>query len=340
MKYISDNDSNYYLSLSSIISSILIVITLWITNRQNRISNNNFLDSQKESKEQFNQQQKFYQKQQFESTFFNMAKQLEDIVSKLSLEIEFKSYESKGSLMERARNTIVKTERINISGRDVFKYFFNSAPVSIIDNKSFKKIYELENDKVAIFLLSHIRVHFGLKGTNETISDYINAKGVKNIINDLGIVGYENIDNIHILDHYFRYLYRIMKLIDESKFLDINPNCIDERYKYSSILRATLSPYELIFLFYNGLIYKDFKLFIEKYSLLNNLRPQLTANFDNQMEVKKEGEIDIYSLKDDKIDDKIKYDYYRFQTDAKGDPYKYYWSAFEKDSSLFITKKY
>ena len=62
---------------------------------------------------------------------------------------------------------------------------------------------------------------------------------------------------------------------------------------------------------------------------------QLHANFDNQMEVKKEWEIDIYSLKVDKIDDKIKYDYYRFQTDAKGYPYKYYWSAFEKDESLF-----
>ena len=83
------------------------------------------------------------------------------------------------------------------------------------------------------------------------------------------------------LDHYFRHLYRIFKFIYEAdKTLISN----DKKYEYASIVRATLSQYELVLLFYNGFSHPRFKELIEEYALLNNLRPELLAtNYDRSL---------------------------------------------------------
>ena len=77
------------------------------------------------------------------------------------------------------------------------------------------------------------------------------------------------------LDHYFRHLYRIFKYIDETDVELVNDK---RKYEYASIVRATLSQYELILLFYNGFSHPKFKELIEKYTLLNNIRPELLAD--------------------------------------------------------------
>ena len=53
------------------------------------------------------------------------------------------------------------------------------------------------------------------------------------------------------LDHYFRYLYRILVYIDQSELIDE-----DKKYEYAAILRAQLSDYELLILFFNGFKYR------------------------------------------------------------------------------------
>lgn len=52
----------------------------------------------------------------------------------------------------------------------------------------------------------------------------------------------------------------------------------DEKYKYTTMVRATLSRYELIWLYYNSLSdvgRKKFKKLVEIYSLLKNMRENL-----------------------------------------------------------------
>lgn len=71
------------------------------------------------------------------------------------------------------------------------------------------------------------------------------------------------------LGHYFRNLYHILKYIHNSE--DIS---IEDKFKYTSLLRALLSSYELSLLFYNGLGdygKEHFKSLIETYSFLKNL---------------------------------------------------------------------
>ena len=89
---------------------------------------------------------------------------------------------------------------------------------------------------------------------------------------------------IGFLDHYFRFLYRILKYIDDSQ-QKIPEMTLSKRYEYTSIVRATLSQYELILLFYNCLSTngnKQFKLLIERYAIFNNLRVELLATKNEQ----------------------------------------------------------
>ena len=87
------------------------------------------------------------------------------------------------------------------------------------------------------------------------------------------------------LDHYFRYLYRILKHIDESKLLDKLDNPKKEREYYAHLLRAQLSNYELKMLFYNGLLDENpntIKILIERYAMFNNLRAWELGKFQKE----------------------------------------------------------
>ena len=84
-----------------------------------------------------------------------------------------------------------------------------------------------------------------------------------------------HLKNMWFLDHYFRHLYRIFKYIDDA---DKNTISDEKKYEYAGIVRATLSQYELIMLFYNAFSNPKFKDIIEKYALLQNLRVELLAS--------------------------------------------------------------
>lgn len=100
-----------------------------------------------------------------------------------------------------------------------------------------------------------------------------------------GIESYSRLKNISLLDHYFRHFYTILNFVDKS--LDIDKfssqsegQIMGKKYEYAKILRATLSRYELVLLYYNGLSefgIDKLKPLIEKYSMLNNLNKELLA---------------------------------------------------------------
>jgi len=76
------------------------------------------------------------------------------------------------------------------------------------------------------------------------------------------------------LGHYFRNLYRIIKLVNETKFSIDEKEDFETKYKYTSMVRAQLSDFELLILFYNCLHEngnEKFKPLIEKFSLFKNI---------------------------------------------------------------------
>ncbi len=100
---------------------------------------------------------------------------------------------------------------------------------------------------------------------------------------------YENIYLKHYenaqtdLGHYFRNLYRMIKHVDQTNFFNndsaVSENDIFEiKYKYTSFIRAQISDYELLWLFYNCLSIngsEKFKPLIETYSLFKNIPRKL-----------------------------------------------------------------
>lgn len=77
------------------------------------------------------------------------------------------------------------------------------------------------------------------------------------------------------LSHYFRHLYHIIKFVNSSNLT------FEEQKSYTNFVRAQLSSYELVMLYYNGLSKygeEKFKPLIEKFSVLKNLNTDLVLN--------------------------------------------------------------
>ena len=97
--------------------------------------------------------------------------------------------------------------------------------------------------------------------------------GMRNLMQVEGFKEYEESYTPSYFDHYFRHLYRIFKFVAESPLIK---DC--QRYEYASLVRAQLSRYELIWLYYNGLSCygrEKFKPLIETFAILKNIREDL-----------------------------------------------------------------
>lgn len=170
---------------------------------------------------------------QFENAFFQMTSTLETIIDGLTEKIEA-SYSNTDTIYSNS-NTSDSNENSCVDNSEI--------PV-IKGRELFKHIYTSR-----ILLKCDNYNGFDLV-VNPTESD------VKVPIGDS-------------LNHYFRYLYHILKYIDTSRIITD-----EQKYEYASILRAHLSTYELILLFYNGLSSNGrdkMKPLMEKYAMLNNL---------------------------------------------------------------------
>jgi hypothetical protein len=97
------------------------------------------------------------------------------------------------------------------------------------------------------------------------------------IMNQIYIKNYQYFQNS--FGHYFRNLYRIIKFVDQSNFTK------DEKYSYNSIIRAQLSDYELLLLYYNCLTengFEKFKPLIERYTIFKNLPLDKLATLEHK----------------------------------------------------------
>lgn len=95
-------------------------------------------------------------------------------------------------------------------------------------------------------------------------------QGMCDVLISKGKEGYNQFVEVTVFDHYFRHLYRMVRFVDDADCLNEK-----EKYAYVSIIRATLSSFELVWLYYNSLYgvgQPKFKPLIEKYALLKNLR--------------------------------------------------------------------
>lgn len=212
-----------------------VFVTFWLQRKE--------LDLQRQElkaqREEFAQQNKTLKLQRFENTFFHMMELQQQIVNDLFIKVSDKEdvWEDSSFNGSRERKEVIVDN--SVRGRQVVDYIYN----------------HYEN--------GHFR------------------RGVYMNLYEKGLDGYENSPYLSLLDHYFRHLYTILRYVDETDAFDVNDEGdVDEeytyrqKYHYTTIVRATLSRYELLMLYYNGLSKfgkEKLKPLIERYCLLNNL---------------------------------------------------------------------
>lgn len=235
--------------------------------------------------------------QRFESTFFHMLELQQQIVNELSTN-------QTEEIMQDMWDGGISFSKIfhideNIRGRNLFYHAF----CNIIHEVPTGKSIEVEK----------------LRGMNAVLK-----KG--------GLSLYEEMTTPTYFDHYFRHLYTILQFIDkeDKKEGDERLFSEEELYGYAKIVRATLSRYELVWLYYNGLSgYGNEKLkpLIERYCMLKNLRTELLSLCsDNQEELAKRG-LPIDMVKQEEYTGT---DYEFFLTSEYKIKTKYHISAFYK----------
>lgn len=241
-------------------------------------------------RQEFSTQNETLKLQRFENTFFNMLSLQQQIVNDLSFtDID------KEQVLEDAQNPalgrIAKEVIVNkdVNGRELFFYSFVERPHYFnLADGSTKKV-----------------------------------KGMRIYLYYNGISSYDDSYTPTYFDHYFRHLYTIIKFVDNADFLSF-----DEKYKYTSMVRATLSRYELIWLFYNGISSvgkQKFKRLIEQYSLLKNIREDLLTLSKENLKIVTNKGFNQKFLQDNGYSGT---DYEFWITDDKNDTERYYISAF------------
>ena len=149
-------------------------------------------------------------KVQFENTFFNMTQTFEHLIEGLSIEHKVVGHSvNKDDFLANAYAQV--TSQIGNN---------NTESNEIKGRALFKYLYQERK---------------------------IDGKQLVESIKETGIKAFENVMD-GILDHYFRYFYRILKFIDDTELIDNQ-----QKYYYASIFRAQLSKYELLMLYFNGL---------------------------------------------------------------------------------------
>lgn len=244
---------------------------------------------------QFKKQNDTLQRERFETTFFHMLELQQQIVNELSTnqteEIRKDMWDGGISL---SRDFPVDEK---ISGRNLFYHAFCNIIHELLIGRS-----------IAVEKL----------------------RGMREVLETRGMSYYETMTTPTYFDHYFRHLYTILQFIDkeDKKEGDNRIFSEEELYGYAKIVRATLSRYELVWLYYNGLSYygnEKLKPLLEKYCMLKNLREDLLCCSKENIDVL------VNAGKTVQDAEKLGFtgtDYEFFLTNEYGEKGKYHISAF------------
>lgn len=272
-----------------------LIITLILQRRELSLQRDELeqtRDELKNQREEFEKENETLKYQRFENLFYNMLNLQQEIVAGLRYEYD---EEQIVTVPIGPDNSPVQDKRkINrvVTGREVFRYTFESA-----------EIYLVERDQS---------------------SRRIVVNGYREFLKAKGLSEYDETWIPTIFDHYFRHLYKIIQFVDAQGF------SFAEAYKYVALLRGTLSRYELVWIYYNALNpeFHKFQDFIEKYSLLKNLRADLLTRCKEVSDYYSYLCVSPQDVKDATFSAR---DFEYYLTDDKQDAEKYYVTAFWKE---------
>ena len=222
--------------------------------------------------DQFDEQKRIDYRQNFENTFFNLLSIHHQIVENIDVESDklipleekvFADYISNQKHGYKTSDFQGKT----YESRDVFKFSLKVLQQLIFDDLYFTDQLDLK-DYYPSEQKSEYSRRFNILGFKKKSISY-GSETLTSKFESIYDVIYGNLNAD--LGHYFRNLYRIIKMVDEKKFSDNIEDDFRIKYSYTSIIRSQLSDDEIKWLFFNCLSKKGsekFKPYIEKYTLL------------------------------------------------------------------------
>lgn len=188
-----------------------------------------------QSKKDINQQNETMKIERFENTFFKMIEVQQSIVNDLYAADSHKEWVKQDNSSGRSAAEVLT--KYEYRGRNLFYYVFK--------------------------LCKH-------EFANHTFPNNTSVFGLSEVIKLRGKDYFDYFMTTTMFDHYFRHLYTILKFISLNEWLGM-----EKQYQYSTFVRATLSRYELVMLYYNGFFHPKMKKMMERYCLLNNIRTEL-----------------------------------------------------------------
>jgi len=241
---------------------------------------------------EFDKQNKTMRIERFENTFFKMLEVQQSIVNDLYAGDSHSQW-----VDENSADGVYSKKEIPIQdeyrGRNLFYYVF--------------------------IMCNHAIENSFLDGTTM-------VSGLSNVIKRRGKERFDDYMTTTMFDHYFRHLYTILRFISENEWLGA-----DKQYKYATFVRATLSRYELIMLYYNGFFHPKMKKMMERYCLLNNIRKDLLPmSYEYYVFLREQG-----VSKEDLRDAHFSIgDFEYYLTDDENDDTRYHLSAFFSKGEL------
>lgn len=218
----------------------------------------------------FVQQQHRNTLESFERNYYEMLRVHEDIVREMNYEGK-RSREIFPIAIEHLRIIYLETlqqltevERKAKSGTLNLEGFTNDNIVHFIHDSGIDNMAMI----ISVGILYYGSDQYFLQSRRDAALEAI----TKEVKDNLADFGYEPMDNV--LGHYFRQMYHTVKYVLQPKWLTE-----EDRYGYVKLLRAQLSDYEQMMLYYNSLSINGFawkrsksKTEIEKMSLIARFR--------------------------------------------------------------------
>lgn len=219
-------------------------------------------------------------------TYRSQARELEISRRMLSIQQFENNFFQLLSIQERIKNTTSTETRLSITWYQEFPInqsrevtgvqFFSHAAQDLV------RFYQLDDTLLSPRIESRVISELAGRPAKCTTSKEEPEQRIKDVYRDFYQV-YED-----EIAHYMRNLYHILKYID--RLGDLVPNLEgdslnNQKKLYSDMAQAQLSASEMIIIFYNGICFPKMKELIEKFNLLENLRPHSLADMEKHKDL-------------------------------------------------------
>lgn len=289
----------------ALLVAILTFLAFYIQYKANTLQKSQFIVTMRVQRQENEKQNQIWRVERFENKFYELLKLHKDNVNEMNITENIKGRSCFENLFQELRICYLVTNDHVLSN----KYDAEYKNINLINFSYGLFFYGISERSDNLFIKdgSEKKLYSEIKNTFKNIQGDVldslkkNPSGEKlYYINDNKIsykfkhVPFEG--QFNLLGHYYRHLFQTMTFITSQKIINY-----DEQYGYVKMLRAQISTFEQLLLYYNALAWFDeeWRVFFTEFRLIKNL-PLHLADFDKNPEIhfKKE----ISELKEKGID--------------------------------------